>query len=154
MANLLTPHNSKAILANIGLVMRTGDITKLNKPTYKFISLMSGFIAHYDLYGFQSYYEDVSQLITDIHESVGSYIPDYEYSVNNYGQPYADSVQAIYAGLPDLIIKYQGARVRDTNAIARTNLQTVVDVCTEALKRNDPDLILQLCHKLEISVAK
>ena len=48
----LKPYNSKAILNNIELVLKTGDSQKLNNPTYSFIMLMSGFIAHYNLMGF------------------------------------------------------------------------------------------------------
>ena len=36
------------------------DISKLNKRGYKFLHVCSGFIAHYNLEGFKSHYEDGS----------------------------------------------------------------------------------------------
>lgn len=44
------------------------DINKLNKRGYNFLYLASGFIAHYDINGFKSHYEDYS-LIDDIKEN-------------------------------------------------------------------------------------
>lgn len=38
------------------VVRATKDITRLNKIGYHFINLASGFIAHYNLYGFIDYY--------------------------------------------------------------------------------------------------
>lgn len=65
----MTPYNTKAIADNLRLVFTSGDIRKLNQPTYTFISLMSGFIAHYNLYGFQDEYTDLRQLATEILQS-------------------------------------------------------------------------------------
>lgn len=42
-----------------------GDIEKLNKRGYEFLSGCAGFIAHYDLEGFKDYYRDNS-LVADI----------------------------------------------------------------------------------------
>jgi hypothetical protein len=50
------PYNVKAITNNIKLIFKTGDINKLNGPTYKVISLYMGFIAHYGLNGFRGTY--------------------------------------------------------------------------------------------------
>lgn len=47
------------------VLMATKDITKLNKRGYQFLNLASGFIAHYNLYGFIDYYSDNS-LVRDI----------------------------------------------------------------------------------------
>ena len=55
------PYNVKAIVDNVALVMRTGDIHRLNKPAYDFINQQMGFIAHYDLGGFRSVYEDIDE---------------------------------------------------------------------------------------------
>lgn len=53
----------KAILQNVELILKSGDITKLNKPTYEFISLNCGTIAHYSLYGWQETYKDLRDFI-------------------------------------------------------------------------------------------
>ena len=61
--------NPARIINNLTLIFKTNDITKLKKSTYKFLNLMSGFIAHYNLYGFQDYYKDLRDLIRDLKES-------------------------------------------------------------------------------------
>jgi hypothetical protein len=50
----LTERQQTLIVNNV--VKATKDISKLNKIGYKFINLASGFIAHYNLYGFIDYY--------------------------------------------------------------------------------------------------
>jgi len=55
------PYNVKALEQNVSLVFKTGDIGKLNKPTYTFIVNHLGFIAHYDLIGFQCTYADLDE---------------------------------------------------------------------------------------------
>jgi hypothetical protein len=42
------------------------DINKLNKRAYKFLYLSNGFIAHYDINGFKSFYSDSNSLKQDI----------------------------------------------------------------------------------------
>jgi len=54
MLTLLTPRQETLIVNNV--VAACDDIRKLNRTGYKFINLCSGFIAHYDLYGFIAYY--------------------------------------------------------------------------------------------------
>ncbi len=55
------PHNVEALGRNIVLVFKKGDIAALNQPTYEFIILEMGFIAHYNLSGFQSAYTDLDE---------------------------------------------------------------------------------------------
>lgn len=52
---ILTKSEENNIIQNI--VEACKDINKLNQKGYKFISLASGFIAHYDLHGFKSEYD-------------------------------------------------------------------------------------------------
>jgi hypothetical protein len=42
------------------------NIDKLNRTGYQFLNLASGFIAHYDLSGFKSYYDEPGSLQRDI----------------------------------------------------------------------------------------
>jgi hypothetical protein len=42
------------------------DINKLEKRSYNFLYLASGFIAHYDIYGFASYYGTAKRLAEDV----------------------------------------------------------------------------------------
>jgi hypothetical protein len=71
------PHNVLALERNIALVFKTGDIGKLNKPTYNFIIQDMGFIAHYDLYGFQCTYGDLDEFRQKLQTSEYSEDPDY-----------------------------------------------------------------------------
>jgi hypothetical protein len=50
----LTERQQTLIVNNV--LAACQDISKLNKTGYKFLYLCSGFIAHYDMYGFKGYY--------------------------------------------------------------------------------------------------
>ena len=63
---LLTPRQAALITASIRKVMTTGDINYLTQIAYKFIMLSSGFIAHYNLYGFRDEYKNVADLKADL----------------------------------------------------------------------------------------
>jgi len=54
----LTERQKTLIVSNV--VKAVKNIDNLNKTGYKFINLCSGFIAHYDLYGFIANYSDGS----------------------------------------------------------------------------------------------
>ena len=54
----LTERQKALIVSNV--VKACKNIKALNGTGYKYINLCSGFIAHYDLYGFQDYYSDNS----------------------------------------------------------------------------------------------
>lgn len=58
MLNPLTENQKVRIVNNV--VSATKDIEKLNKTGYNFLYLASGFIAHYNLYGFIDYYKSRS----------------------------------------------------------------------------------------------
>lgn len=57
----LTPltERQKTLIVN-NVVAACRDIEKLNKTGYNFINLASGFIAHYNLYGFIAHYSSNS----------------------------------------------------------------------------------------------
>lgn len=63
---LLTPNQVTRIVNNVSNVINSGDITKLTKQSYRFLMLCSGFIAHYDIYGFQDVYQDTQELKADL----------------------------------------------------------------------------------------
>ena len=52
----LTERQKALIVSNV--VKACKNIESLNKTGYKYLYLCSGFIAHYDLYGFISHYSD------------------------------------------------------------------------------------------------
>lgn len=54
----LTERQKQLIVTNV--VKACKNIDNLNKTGYKFLHLCSGFIAHYDLYGFIANYSDGS----------------------------------------------------------------------------------------------
>ena len=59
----LTERQKSLIVSNV--VKACKNIDSLNKTGYKYLYLCSGFIAHYDLYGFISHYSN-SNLKQDI----------------------------------------------------------------------------------------
>ena len=97
------PYNVDYLERNIREVFRTGDIGKLTKGTYQFITLHMGFIAHYDLYGFQCVYADLDMFREKLQTSEYSRDPDYNLKwadkketdrdfLKWYGYPYCHSV--------------------------------------------------------------
>ena len=108
------PHNVKAILNNIELVFKSRDSSKLNNPAYKFIMNIDGFIAHYDLEGFKSYYRDLRTLIQDLNPAhlridANRDETDSDFQVW-YGKAYNKSIADIKRGLADLSEQY-GAEI-------------------------------------------
>lgn len=72
---MLKPYteNQKRLIVN-NIVSACADISKLNNTGYKFISLASGFIAHYNLNGFKAFYSDSGResLVQDITDNAKS----------------------------------------------------------------------------------
>jgi len=58
MLKPLTDRQKTLIVNNV--VSACKDINKLNKTGYNFLYLASGFIAHYNMYGFKDFYSDGS----------------------------------------------------------------------------------------------
>lgn len=127
---------------NIELVFKTNDITKLNKTGYNFVMNMSGFIAHYNLYGFQDEYQFVGDLLNDIANSMDisskeryindSFFNNPDKTIGN--QTYKDYYRQKYetlAELEQLCIKYRASVQKATQAktveLARTNLVKATD---------------------------
>lgn len=54
----LTERQKVLIVSNV--VKACKDITQLNKTGYRYLNLCSGFIAHYNLYGFIDFYSYVN----------------------------------------------------------------------------------------------
>jgi hypothetical protein len=63
---LKTPGQVRLIVSSFRNVFQQNEISKLSKSAYNFIYLCSGFIAHYDVYGFRGHYADVESLKQDI----------------------------------------------------------------------------------------
>lgn len=64
--NLKTPRQVQLIVSSFRNVFQQNEISKLSKSAYGFIYLASGFIAHYNLYGFRGHYADVESLKQEI----------------------------------------------------------------------------------------
>jgi len=62
----LSSRQISMIVGNIRKVVTTGDSSNLTKQAYNFLYLASGFIAHYNLYGFQGAYENTAELAVAI----------------------------------------------------------------------------------------
>jgi hypothetical protein len=71
------PYNVDALERTICQVFQKGDIRLLTKATYNFITLNMGFIAHYDLQGFQCDYADLDLFRKSLQTSEYSEDPDY-----------------------------------------------------------------------------
>jgi len=65
----LTERQKALIVSNVVKAVR--NIDNLNRTGYKYVSLCSGFIAHYDLYGFISAYSNPGKLKRDLINNAG-----------------------------------------------------------------------------------
>lgn len=63
---LKTPDQVRLIVLSFRNVFQRNEISKLTKSAYNFIYQASGFIAHYDIWGFRAHYADVESLKQDI----------------------------------------------------------------------------------------
>ena len=68
--------NVNGIAKSIESVLKTGDSDKLTKDAYNFVMNISGFIAHYDINGFKSYYSNTADLLKDLSNSSDCQFPD------------------------------------------------------------------------------
>ena len=111
----LKPYNVNAVLRSIENVLKHNDSSKLTKETYNFVSLMSGFIAHYDINGFMQHYVDMRDFVEQLELSIPVEIdvcrrdvndePEY----NGYGLPYCQSKLEIVLGIAELVKKYKNS---------------------------------------------
>ncbi len=72
-----TPYKPEAISKNIKKILDTGDIKHMTSATYKFVHIMSGFIAHYNQAGFMQEYESTEKLRRDLKNSMDIARPMY-----------------------------------------------------------------------------
>ena len=104
------PVNSKTIIFNINRVFKYQDIDKLSKYTYSFVMNISGFIAHYDLYGFRNNYCNLDKFAQDLYNNC---TPDYAYREGNdkdfikwYGKDYCKSKEEAISGIREIAKNY------------------------------------------------
>ncbi len=69
--------NPKTISNNIKKVLDTGDISKMTNSTYKFVMILSGFIAHTSFEGFKYEYSNTEKLRNDLLNSLDIKRPNY-----------------------------------------------------------------------------
>ena len=148
------PYNDKALIKNIDLVFKTGDIEKLSKSAYNFINTQSGFIAHYDLYGFKDYYQDLRDFTAALLSSFTEHDANRDETdgdfIKWYGQAYCSSKARAKKGIADVIRKHldnisEDAEINDSKKL--TNLSKLLD---EVINRDDPELSKSLVSNLGI----
>ncbi len=112
------PYNVRAITNNVQLVFKSLTITKLNEPAYKFITLHLGFIAHYNLQGFQDVYADLRKFALRLQTSEYSNNSDHNSNEANrqetdkqfaewYGKAYQKSKAEIMRNIVNLARQHQ-----------------------------------------------
>lgn len=130
---MLKPYNVKNVLNNIESVFKYKDIYKLNKTGYNFLYHLSGFIGHYDLFGFQAVYTDLRLLLNDIKGAMpiekDTAIRDInDPKHNGYGLPYCQSQLNIVNGLEVIVNKYETAINKDFKKIEKAKIKTKIEL--------------------------
>ncbi len=147
------PYNSKAIIHNIELIFSTGNIEKLNNPTYHFVYLLSGFIANYNLHGFQETYRDLRLFAKDLLDACGENEERRNlesWFVQEYGKAYCQSKADTIRGIRETVKKYQGKINQEFESGDIQKLKNLYNIIGEVLKRGDPEIIQTLVHQLEL----
>lgn len=148
------PYNTKSILKNIETVYKTGDIEKLSNASYSFIILLSGFIAHYNLWGFMDHYKDLRDFSSDLISACNKPSIDYQRNDSDfikwYGVDYCNSKADIMEGIIKIVNQYHISIDNKQVNEDVEKLQNLVQLTTEILKRNDPQLTKALVNKLEL----
>ena len=104
--------NTKAVINNLNLIFKNRDIDKLNGPTYNFLYLLDGFIAHYDINGFKCAYQDLRKLIDDLSDSsdvrnAERYVNDGFFQKDEYSKDYYKSKTETLVQIKPLVEKYE-----------------------------------------------
>ena len=105
--------NQKFIISNVKSVFKHRDIDKLSKASYQFIITYMGFIAHYDLGGFQAIYQNLDVFAERLQTSEYSCDLDYNlhhakryitdtYFAKDYGKEYIESVSETIKGIVEI----------------------------------------------------
>jgi len=146
------PVNSKAIISNIGQIFKTNDITELNKPTYEFVMNLSGFIAHYNLYGFQENYSDLRSFADDLLSACTEETADREANDSDfnrwYGHAYCQSKADAINGIREVVTKFNSGVTTSFENKDAEKLQNLISLATEVQRRNDPNLTRKFLAKL------
>lgn len=105
------------IISNFRLIFKSG-IQKMNQSAYRFIHISSGFIAHYNMYGFIETYGDALTLAKDIinHAEPNKWLnfspSDRDYT---YMKQKAQIYKAIYEMACDYVEKQEGIQIERTD---------------------------------------
>jgi len=115
----LTPQSKvNGIISNFRSIFKSGDIAKMNKSGYGYIYLASGYIAHYNMYGFIDAYEDALTLAKSIVNNVeaNKWLNFREGEKNyDYYKQKAEIYKAIYDLAVSYIYKETSVRVESTD---------------------------------------
>ena len=79
-------------------VVKTKNIDNLSKDAYKFISIASGFIAHYNINGFKCEYQNTADFVRDLQNSMdikdqSRYLEDPYFCKGDQKEYYADKAE-------------------------------------------------------------
>ncbi len=114
----LTEKKAQALAKNVEAVARKKDIKVLSKDAYEFIILKMGFIAHYNLFGFQDVYEDLREFFLRL--QTGEYSRERDYNLdqaerqandlffkNNYGEENQKNTAWLMKELVNIARRYE-----------------------------------------------
>lgn len=122
------PVNVASVLRNVETVFKTRDSSKLSKVSYNRLYLLGGFIAHYDLGGFQHAYSETSRLAKDILSAYEVNSPEHymqDCFIRDYGQAYCQSEHDLARNLKTLAAHYlPQLEAHDTQAEREDDIAT------------------------------
>ena len=106
--------NVGRIVRDVEKILKFNDIEYLSEQSYRYISIMGGFIAHCDIDGFMYYYQDIAKLLKDLERAMPAELSickrdllDVEGNYNGYGLAYAQSTYDTAVGIERLLPIYK-----------------------------------------------
>lgn len=144
------PYNVSAIVRNVEQVFKFQDIRKLHKPAYEFITLHMGFIAHYDLYGFQDVYQDLRDFAVKL--QTGEHYGSRDANLYEAKRIETDSDFREWYG--EAYNKSKAETIRGIVAIARKYEKQIFESFGEKQKNEEIELASSLAQKHGFKLSK
>jgi len=102
---------------------------------------LGGFIAHYDLYGFQDHYQDLRDFARDLLDSCTENDANYELDddfIKWYGLIYCQSKKDAINGIREVVLKYKNDVSSSCESEDEKKLNKIIALANEVKRRNDP----------------
>ena len=144
------PYNVKTIASSVDNVFKNQSISVLSHSTFRFIVTHMGFIAHYDIGGFQHVYEDLRKFAKGLQTS--EYGSDLDYNLREANRVENDEDFKEWYG--EAYNKSKAQAIRKIVEIARKHESDIAETFYNKEKTSDLSLASALALKYGYKLVK